>query len=236
MRYIIGIILIIAAVALGVVYITPKQVTTEVSVLRDITSPQLAQPQADTILPLFNLTNDKWNGAQFKFTDITDVSYSPAKEVDLSTANQWLSNELERNKEVSQYNSDVGNIITDAEKEKIGRWHSSIYAPIAMELNRLAQSQVKNKILIVYGDLMENDTLLSFYNPDEFSLLQSNPTAIEKHFENEVPLSRLNGIQVYFIYQPTGTVSDWQYSIVSKFYQNLLKKNGATVTVEANLN
>ncbi len=235
MKYIIGTILIIGAVVFAVVYTTPKQSTTEVSVLRDITSPHLAQPHAGTILPLFNLSNDTWNGAQFRFADITDVGYNPVKEVSMNTAAQWLSNELERNKEVSQFTTDVKSILTIAENEKIGRWHSSIYAPIAMELNRLAQSTAQNKILIVYSDLMENDIGISFYNPNEFRLLQSNSNEIERYFENEVPLGRLNGIQVYFIYQPTGTISDWQYSIVSKFYQNLFQQKGATVTVEANL-
>ncbi len=235
MKYIIGTILIIGGAVFAVAYATPKQTTTEVSVLRDITSPQLAQPQTDTILPLFNLSNYAWNGAQFQFADISNVGYTQVKEASVSTANQWLSNELKRNSEVSQFNTDVESIITDAKKEKIGRWHSSIYAPIARELNRMAQSPAQNRILIIYSDLMENDIAVSFYYPNEFSLLQSNPGVIEKYFEKEVPLSQLNGIQVYLIYQPAGTISDWQYSIVSKFYQNLLEQKGAIVTVEANL-
>jgi hypothetical protein len=235
MKYITGTILIIGSVVLAVAYTTPKQSTTEVSVLRDLTSPELAQPQADTILPLFNLSNDAWNGAQFRFADISNVSYTPVKEATINTANQWLSNELERNKEVSQFNGNVENILIGAQNEKVGRWHSSIYAPIAMELNRMAQSPAQHKVLIVYSDLMENNYDFSFYCPKGFSLLQTNPAIIEKYFENEVPLGQLNGIQVYFIYQPTGTISDWQYSIVSKFYQNLLKQKGAIVTVEANL-
>ena len=235
MKYIIGTILIIGAVVFAVAYTAPKQSTTEVSVLRDITSPQLAEPQAGTILPLFNLSSNAWDGAQFRFADISSVSYTPVKEASISVANQWLSNELERNKEVGQFNSDVENILTDAQKENVDRWHSSIYAPIARELNRLVQSPAQNRILIVYSDLMENNYDFSFYCPKGFSLLQSNPGVIEKYFEKEVPLSQLNGIQVYFIYQPTGTVSDWQYNFVSQFYRNLLEKKGATVTIEANL-
>jgi len=163
------IILIILIVIIGgvctAVYLASKDSEiTEISTLRDVTDKFLSQPAANEIIPLYGLDNQKWNGAIFHFTNISDVSFNRTREASIGTANQWLSNEYDRAKEVKMFYSSISQILTDTQKDTLGRRHSSIYVPVANELNRLSQSSSKRRILLVYSDLMENDLNFSIYD------------------------------------------------------------------------
>src|SRR5665213_1005000 len=184
MKAIITIILIVTIAGVSTaVYFSNSNQSTEVSVLRDVTELHLSQPMANEILLLYGLDTQKWNGGDFHFANISDVSYNQNKEAHIGTANQWLSNEYDRTKTVKQFYSFITQIFTDAQKDTIGRWHSSIYVPLVNELNRLSQSNAKRRILLVYSDLMENDLNLSFYDKRTLSFLTSNPDIIRKQLE-----------------------------------------------------
>ncbi|HTB30844.1 MAG TPA: hypothetical protein VK808_02400 [Bacteroidia bacterium] len=213
----------------------PTQVTKEVSVMRDVTDSELAQPNANQIIPLFGLSDNKWNGAQFHFQDISNVSFNQVVEVSIPSGNEWLSNEFNRDKDIKTFYGQIAQTITDSTKEKIGRTHSSVYLPIANELNRLSQSSAKRRVLILYTDLMENDINFSFYNKATFTLLKKNPEKILDHFKSEQPINRLDGIEVYLIYQPKDACTDLQYQVVSNVYKTMLTALGAKVTITANL-
>jgi len=207
----------------------------EVSVFRDITESHLSQPEAAQILPLFNLDQQKWNGGVFRFTDITDVSYMPIKETSIGAANQWLSNEYDRASEIKKFDSDVTKILFDASKDKVGRWLSSVYLPIANELNNLSHSTSKRRVLLVYSDLMENDLNYSFYNNSTLNLLSKNYEIAQNKFDEMMPLENISGIEVYLLYEPPDAVRDVRYKIVSGFYKQYLESKGATVTISASL-
>src|SRR5665213_101142 len=149
-------IIIIGGVSTAVYFSNSNQ-STEVSVLRDVTELHLSQPVANKIIPLYGLDTQKWNGGDFHFANISDVSYNQTKEAHIGTANQWLSNEYDRTKTVKQFYSSITQILNDSQKDTVGKYHSSIYIPLANELNRLSQSTAKRRILLVYSDLMEND-------------------------------------------------------------------------------
>jgi len=236
MKTIITIILIVFICGVSTaVYFSNSNQTIEVSVLRDVTELHLSQPMANEILPLYGLDIQKWSGGDFHFANISDVSYNQTKEAHLTTANQWLSNEYDRTKQVKLFYSSITQILTDAQKDTIGRWHSSIYVPLANELNRLSQSTSKRRILLVYSDLMENDLSLSFYNKRTLSLLASNPGVVRKQLESIASLNNLSGIEIHLLYQPPNAESDMQFKIVSGFYKQLLESKGATVSISANL-
>lgn len=232
---IITLLTLLLITGLGIYLSVPKKYSTEVSIMRDLTDMELARPDAAQIIPLFGLTTNKWAGAKFQFHDISDVSFNPVTEVSIPPANDWLSDEYKRNKDIKSFYGEIAQAIIDSTKEKIGRTHSSVYLPIANELNRLAQSSANRRILILYTDLMENDQNFSFYSKATFAQLKNNPEKIVEHFKTEQPLSRLDGIEVYLIYQPKDAATDLQYQLVSGLYKAMLEKAGAKVTITANL-
>ena len=229
------IIALLATVTLFMSRTTEKPTTTEVIVLRDITEKSLARPNADELTGLFNLSANAWNGSTFSFENITDVSYNPVNEVRILPQNEWLSNELQRTKEINNFKNKVSEIIADSAKENIGKSKSSIYVPLVQKLNHLSQSQSQKRILIIYSDLMENTKDISFYNVKTMKLLKTNPDAISKQFDALQPINNLGGTQVYFVFQPANPDSDSEYKTVSQFYQKLLEDKGAKVNISANL-
>lgn len=229
------ILTLLTAGGLGVYYSTPKQSTTEVSVMRDITSQQLAEPQVQTIMPFFNLDSNKWGGGIFRFSNITNLSMNQTVEATLPSQNEWLSSIFTRTKAINAFNTQVTQIISTAESDTVGKQNSSIYVPLANELNLLSQSSEKRRILFVYSDLMENDPNFSFYGKKVFAMLLHNPEKAQQYFEKEQPLNNLKGIEVYLIFQPSNTVEDYQFQTVSAFYKQLLEAAGAKVTITANL-
>jgi len=235
MKTIITAIIILTAVTLIAAWTIQSPVVTEVVVLRDITDKHLAQPDADKILSLYNLEN-KWNGAVFHFTDLTNVSYNQETVAKLEARNEWLSNELDRDKEIKSFKNNISEIITTYEKENIGKDNSAVYAPIAQELNRLSQTSFQNKTMLIYSDLMENTNEMSFYDSRKLCLLKANPDLISKYFDTIVPLQNLKGIKIYILFQPDGIAQDEQFRIVSELYKKLFEAKGATVQVSANLN
>ena len=212
---------------------TPK--TTEIVVLQDITDTYLTRPNSEELFSLFNF-EDKWSGADLKLTDITDVSYNTTTEVKLFAVNEWLSNELDRDKEIEKFKSDVKAVITQYGNDKAGKSHSSIYLPLARALNQLSDNKNQRKVLIVYSDLMENTNDLSFYRAKDLNQLKTQPEQIQEQFEKLLPLKSLSGIEVYFINQPMGDKSDQDFETISKFYRTLLEAKGAKVNVSANIN
>jgi hypothetical protein len=233
---IVSVILIIIVTTIIIASTSVNTNVTELTVMRDITDVQLAQPQLTDIVPLLNLNNAKWNGAEVRFLDITDVSYNHTYQAIINPENQWMGNEFDREKKVKDFYAQITQILTNLEKETNGKDNSSIYLPIANELNRLSQSKAEKRILLVYSDLMENTDELSFYNKSKFSLLQSDPDSIQKYFLAQVPLSKLSGITIYLIYQPSDPKADEEYQIVSRFYKTLFESKGATVLITANIN
>ena len=231
------IILLLGGVVFAIAYHNHQAPTsTEINVLRDVTEKMIAQPNATEIFGLYNLSGDnKWNGAEFNFSNVTDVSYNTSSVEKIDAANEWLSNEIDRNKEIRKFQDSVSEIITSGLKDTIGRNHSSIYLTVAHQLIHLSKSKAQKKILVNYSDLMENELNFSFYNQKEFSLLQSNPDSVKKLFESWQPLPSLPGIEVYLIYQPANAESDSQYKLVSDFYRKILEEKGAIVHVSANL-
>ena len=230
------VIVLVCAVGFAIAFNSyDAPITIEINVLRDVTEEMIAQPNATEIFGLYNLSGDnKWNGAEFNFSNVTDVSYNASSVEKIDAANEWLSNEIERNKEIRKFQDSVSEIITNGLKDTIGRNHSSIYLTVAHQLIHLSESKAQKKILVIYSDLMENELNFSFYNQKEFSLLQSNSDSLKKVFEKWQSLPSLNGIEVYLIYQPANAESDAQYKLASDFYRKILEEKGATVHVSAN--
>lgn len=210
-------------------------ITTEASVMRDITEKHAVQPETTAILDRFGLAAHPFNGAILHSTVLTDVSYNQTLHAKLDPASEWLTNEFDRQRDIQRFNAKAVGILTESQKDTTGKRHSAVYAPIARELNRLSKSKSEKRVLIVYSDLMENEADLSLYRQREFRLIQSDPDSLENIFEREVRLSRLDGIVVHLIHQPANAEADRAFRIVSEFYAKMLEAKGARVFIEANI-
>jgi hypothetical protein len=227
----------LASAVIGIVSCTAsKPVTTEIAVLRDITDRQIAQPELTEIMSLFNFSeNFMWNGAIFHFGDLSDISYTPKAMAKIEVENEWSSNELARKKKIEKFKNEMKEILSNADTDSAGKNHSSIYLPIARELNMLSKSSAQKRVLLVYSDLMENDMNVSLYSKENFQMLQSNPGDFKKLLEKRLQIQSLYGVEVHFLYQPENILEDEQFKFVSEFYKNLLEEKGAQVTISANL-
>lgn len=215
---------------------SPKTYTTEVRVLKDITEIQSVNPDSQAVISMCDFSGDKrWNGATFHYSEISDVSYTHFSEAKISTAKMWLSNELERDAEIKNFKNEVSKILRVAINNINGKNNSSIYLPIAHELNELARSKAQRRVLVIYSDLMENTIDISFYNKKQFQMLTSDTDSILKTLEQLQAIQNLDGIEVYLIYQPTDSQSDKVFTVVSEFYKKLLENKGAKVNISANL-
>lgn len=210
--------------------------TTEITVMRDITDVLVSQPTLTDISSLLNPENSIWDGSNFRFIDISDVSYNHTSETRIPAENPLLGNELDRIKKVKQFKEEVSDILENAGFETMNKNNSSIYRPIASELNRLSQSSAEHKYLLIYSDLAENTEEFSVYKDSDFELLQSKPDLVRQYFEKQAKLKNLKGIKVFLIYQPKNRNSDNQYNIISAFYTKLLEDSGAKVEISANIN
>jgi len=210
--------------------------TTEITVMRDITDSILPQPNLKEILSLLNPENSIWDGSNFRFIDISDVSHNYVNETRIAPENPWLANEFDREKKVKEFNLEVSTIIKNAGKEKIHKDNSSVFFPIATELNRLSQSSADYRYLLVYSDLAENTDDFSVYKEKDFVLFQTSPVTIRRYFESQVSLKNLKGIHVYLIYQPSNVHADREYNAIAGFYKKLLEEKGAIVEITANIN
>ena len=206
------------------------------TILADRTEPgYLSNPDTESIEKFLPLSNDIWQGYHFRMLTLNDVAFSHVYEAQLEPACQYLSNIYNRQDEEKNFFATIDSGFQVAMSVPAGRPHSSIYIPLANELQRLSESSAKRKILIAYSDMIENTSIMRFYNPETLELLKTNPDSVKKIFESEVALPNLSGIEVYIIYQPKNeTYSEW-FRASSGFYKAWLESKGAKVVVEANL-
>lgn len=229
---IITILLSLAGFSTLAYFLNTTPITTEISVLRDITDKHLAQPNETEIQSLINLNKEKmWNGAVFIFSNLSDVSFNEVSKAELSKTNKWLGNELERSKEISKFNDKVNKIISESRKDSVGKKNSSLYAPLFGELNRLSKSKSERRILLIYSDLKENSLDNTFYrikDADQKELIEQSVVYFEK-------LPDLAEIEIFLIYKPSNIKEDKQFTTIAETFKHLLENKGAIVHIVANL-
>ena len=133
-----------------------KPETTEISVIVDITDPLTSKPKPEDIMSLINLNDNIWKGADFRLLYITNVSFNPMYEARIEPENEWLGNKFQRADKVKKFYADINKIISNTDAETVGKDNSSVYFPIAKELNNLRQNKTTTKVMLIYSDLMEN--------------------------------------------------------------------------------
>lgn len=214
---------------------TNQSNTTQTVVLLDVTDKFISHPVAKDILTLYGFDRNKYNGGVFQLSDLTKVSFNETQEVKVAKVNQWLSNQFQRDKEIASFNIGVSDIISQAELVPAGESNSSIYYPVVSALNELAKNGTDKKYALIYSDLMEHTPQISFYNKKTLKEVKEKPEVIRALLESQMKLQSLQGITIYLLYEPTNSLQDEEFKIVSAFYSDFFESHGAVVIVATNL-
>jgi hypothetical protein len=216
----------------------PKHTTHDAVVFIDVTEPLLAWPNATEVISLFGLDNDNMQGVTLTVSELNDVSYNKQTVFALTVGGTVLTtNRFERTRETEAFISEVDTYFESLARDTmVGRPRSSLYMPLARELNRLAASKADNRVLVIYSDLMENSSQVSFYAPQTRTQLQYAPDTVTAALERLAPLADLSGIRIYIMYQPEDPAADDTFRLVSGFFRSHFEQHGATVSISANLN
>lgn len=219
------------------VFSRPLRSTTDVYILVDRTEEHIASPVTDEILQLFALQKDKWNGANFHLERLTDVSYNRISQCSLAEAEPLFSSTFTRDADVSAFTSTAIAALDSLAADTIGRPHSSVFIPMARALNTLsiAAGSSETRVLIVYSDLRENRSSLSFYDKHTLALLREDASNIESQLLTDMPLGDLTGITIHFVYEPKDEADDVTFRLIASFYEQLFVSRGATVLIGGSL-
>lgn len=235
--------LVLLAAALGIAayllgYFEKPRTSTSVTLLWDVTEDLLPKPHAKAVVPLYNIDNSPNDGASFTFRYTSEKSLNPETMFSLAPAEaHTLVNMFERKAEIAAFTTAVTAFIDSVVADTVpGRAQSSIYIPLAETLNKVAADHTSNrKVVLVYSDLKENSSVISFYDPNMRSLLSTDPKAIQERLLGTVALTDLHGIEVLLLYEPKNADDDRTYRMLSQFYKSLLEGYGARVTIAANV-
>ena len=233
--YIIITLIVISVSWVGLSKISPVE-KTDTSVINDLTDNFLSRPKPESIIHLYDFTNNKWMEGEFNYIELTDLNINSIQHASIGTKSLFLRNEFKRKDEIKSFITKIDTIIPSSSNITSGKDNSAIYNPVAKELNRLGKSTTTNKIMLIYSDMMENTDKISFYDSDVLHGLKSKPEKMRQFFESQVKLNDLKGIRIYIIYQPMNTQQDNAFNIVSNFYKQFFESKGATVEITANLN
>jgi hypothetical protein len=214
-----------------------------ISVIRDVTDPHVLQPDANPVLGLFNLSENRSARVNFRYREISDKVLVPV--VDLHLPDESVTNRQNRKNEplfreraiLNFYETIRKTLNADTDTSSSLKDHSECFKAISSELNLLVQSNSKNRFLLVFSNLYENSSILSVYDKTNNRLLAQNPRKIADQFEKTHLLPEsLKGIKVFFLFQPVTREEDQKYLELVSVYRSLLESRGATVRVQANNN
>jgi len=213
-----------------------------IDLINDVTDPHILRPQSQSILELFNLSENKSMSANFRYSEITDLSLVPVTTFYLpdeaSSENRNIKNEpLFREKLILSFYDSIRKTLSNANTKRDSSFlnNSECFQSICNELNILAQSNCTTKVLIVFSNLFENSKFLNIYARNTRKLLYKNPQEIKKIFQNTHLLpDHLNGITTVFVYQPKDRADDQLFNAMVEVYKSLLQERGAKVIIQAN--
>lgn len=121
----------------------------ETSVLIDKTDTFSSKPDANEILALAHLQDDKWRSTRFRIQTVSNVTYNPITKLELPSVIPLLTNPIERDKNVGVFSQSVKGQIDSINTLPVGFHSSSIYRTVMDEVNTVASLEGKQKIVII---------------------------------------------------------------------------------------
>lgn len=206
----------------------------EVSVLEDVTDTLLIRPSSTDIFTTANIDSNSLAGIRVTVSTISDYQYNSIYNITLPSEHLLLSNPGDRVQKMKLFGEKISTSIALINNSS-RRPQSDVYNTVISELNRLAQTQAKQKVAIVYSDLGENTSAFSVYKAADMSLLETNPAKVMSILSQAIKPGALAGVQVYLIFKPSNARDDHIFSQMSALYKEILTKVGARVYIGANI-
>ena len=116
-----------------------------------------------------------------------------------------------------------------------GRSQSVIYAPMAEQLNWLADITAHTKEAFFYSDCQQNTNAFSLYKSSDVQQVINDPGRVKAYFEKQVSLHSLKGITVYFIYNAPTPLVESRFILMANLWGEIFKAHGATYVIGTNL-
>ncbi|MBS1511059.1 MAG: hypothetical protein JST86_09470 [Bacteroidetes bacterium] len=216
-----------------------------IAVINDRTDPHLLQPEPESILQLYNLQDNKAAANWYRYQAITDLTLSPTVELGLPDEEAGEKQNTQdlpmcRERQIIQfYDSIRGQLrsVTAQVSDTITMAHSECFKTIAASLQWLKSKPAEKHVLLTYSDLQENSSICRAYTENFKRLLAKKPEAVIKQFDKTQLLpDSLQGISVFFCYQPKDRQADATYNNMVQVYKTMLERRGATVHIQANNN
>lgn len=215
------------------------------SVVHDLTDKHKLQPKPEPLLPLYNLRDNKAAADYYRYHAITDLTLSPSVELwlpDEATAEKQNSEDrpMYRDLQIVQFYDSIRRQLQSATRrvnDTAEMSHSECFKIIAGELEWLQSKTAKKKVLLIFSNLQENSAIFNAYSESAKHLLTKNTAAVRKIFEqtNLLPDS-LQGVSVFFCYQPTDREDDAAFNAMAQVYKSMLESRGAVVRIQADNN
>lgn len=207
-----------------------------VSVVFDVTDDHLLKPTAGALMPLFGFSQTPHSAASFRIGAITNKKLNPVYTCSIAngsvTEQQNKTNDpLHRSKCIAAFYERtqqlISKILLDDSTVELSNTECAFV--IGRELQYFASDTSLQKTLVVFGNLMEKSELYNAYQtlPSQNDLIAL--LAQSKYFPE-----KLNGITVFFVFQPKDRIEDKRYMRLVTAYQEMLEKRGAKVIVHAN--
>lgn len=194
-------------------------------------------PDSTQVLHILDLDKHSYDPAQVMITTITDTDVNTRMTYTLPAGNRLMGNLYSRTEDISVFKHDVFEQLEELHPKggvkPLG--HSCIYRPLANHLISLKEAGVEHPIIAVYSDFHENSTIANFHDPQTLRNLQQHPADMEQHFEEAVPLPDLQGVTLYFVYQPKDFEDNNRYAVASGFFKRLFEKHSVKVYLVASL-
>ncbi|MFN8250265.1 MAG: hypothetical protein U0V75_00180 [Ferruginibacter sp.] len=225
--------------------IPPPSTYMATSVVHDLTDKHNLQPEPEPLLQLYNLRDYKAAADYYRYHAITDLTLSPSVEL-------WLSDEataekqntedrpMYRDLQIVQFYDSIRRQLKSATRmanDTVEMSHSECFKIIAGELEWLQTKTAKKKVLLIFSNLQENSAIFNVYSESAKYLLAKNPAAVSKSFEQANLLhDSLQGISVFFCYQPTDREDDAAFNAMAQVYKSMLESRGAVVRIQADNN
>ena len=219
--------------------IQQKESHSFLSVVVDITDPMKLYPSPNSILEWYNFAENPNKKASFRLNFISDTHLNPSTEISIpdGATSEKLNEHDEvtfRENVVASFQDSVTKSFSNYHTEKSSLGNSECFTTIAKELTILAQSDVTQRVLLVYSDLEENSLVFNCYSLNEQQLLHFHSEKVVAIFELQHLLPQnLKGIKVVFVYLPKDRNDDQKFEEMIGVYKALLEKRGATISIQA---
>ena len=150
---------------------------------------------------------------------------------------QHGQNPLDRQDEIKKFQSDLSSKISELLKDN--DWNkekSKIYQNVCRELNNLKKADTKHsKTMILFSDMLENSTLLSFYKSNTDVLINQIESFEKNTLSKDCAIPDLSEIEFYVVTNRNKT-NDELINKAERFWKALFKlKNVKHFSFDAEL-